>query len=72
MRVGSYTYVLSCQAPKSTASRGPEWAVLICCGKLPNTFDEGPKSLPQIDERGGRGRQVVKSRLPTLNDKVEK
>jgi hypothetical protein len=35
-------------------------------------FDQGPRSLPRVDERGGRRRQVVKSRLPVLNRRVEK
>jgi hypothetical protein len=46
--------------------------MLIHCRKPPGTFDWGPRSLPQVDERGGRGRQVMKSRLPMLNRKVEK
>jgi hypothetical protein len=29
-------------------------------------LDRGPGSLPRVNERGGRGRQVVKSHLPTL------
>jgi hypothetical protein len=42
--------------------------MLIYCGKPPppHTLDRGPRSLPQVDERGGRGRQVAKSRLPAL------
>jgi hypothetical protein len=40
--------------------------MLIYCGKPPHTLDQGPRSLPQVDERGGRGRQVAKSRLPAL------
>jgi hypothetical protein len=35
-------------------------------------FDQGPRSLPWVDERGGRRRQVVKSCLPVLNRRVEK
>jgi hypothetical protein len=70
--VGSYSYIPSCQAPKSTTSRGPEWVVLIRSGKPQGTFDQGFGSLPWVDERGGRGIQVVKSGLPTLNHKVEK
>jgi hypothetical protein len=40
--------------------------MLIHCGKPLGTFDRGPRSLPRVDERGGRGRQVVKSCLPVL------
>jgi hypothetical protein len=29
-------------------------------------FDRGPGSLPRVVEIGGRGRQMVKSRLPAL------
>jgi hypothetical protein len=29
-------------------------------------LDRGPGSLSRVDERGGRGRRVVKSRLPLL------
>jgi hypothetical protein len=29
-------------------------------------LDRGPGSIPWVDERGGRGRQVVKSHLPML------
>jgi hypothetical protein len=66
MNVGSYGYVPSCQAPKATASQGPEQAMLIRCGKPSGTHDWGPGSLPWVDKRVGRGRQVVKSRLPAL------
>jgi hypothetical protein len=38
----------------------------FCCGKPPSTFDQGPRSLPQVNERCERGRQVVKSHLPML------
>jgi hypothetical protein len=40
--------------------------MLIRCEKPLGTFDRGLGSLPQVDERGGRGRQVVKSCLPML------
>jgi hypothetical protein len=40
--------------------------MFICCAEPPGTFDRGPGSLPRVIERGGRGRQVVKSRLRTL------
>jgi hypothetical protein len=33
MRVDSCSYAPSCQAPKATASRGSERAMLIHCGK---------------------------------------
>jgi hypothetical protein len=36
--------------------------MLIQCGLPWGMLDRGP----QVDERGGRGRKVVKSRLPTL------
>jgi hypothetical protein len=29
-------------------------------------LDQGPGSLPWVDERGGRGRRMVKSYLPVL------
>jgi hypothetical protein len=66
MHMGSYCYVPSCQAYKTIASQGPEWAMFIHCVDPTNTFDRGPSSLPWVVERGGRGRQVVKSCLPTL------
>jgi hypothetical protein len=65
-RVGSYGYVPSCQVPKVAASQGPEWVMLIRCGKPSDMLDQAPRSLPRVDERGGRGKQVVKSCLPTL------
>jgi hypothetical protein len=40
--------------------------MLIRCREPPDTFDRGPESLPRVIERGQRGRQVVKSRLPAL------
>jgi hypothetical protein len=40
--------------------------MLIHCGKPSATLGGGPGSLPQVDERGGRGRQVMKSHLPAL------
>jgi hypothetical protein len=66
MHVGSYYYVPSCQKRKTDASQGPERVVLIRCEKPLGTFDRGPGSLPWFDKRGGRGKQVVKSRPPTL------
>jgi hypothetical protein len=39
---------------------------LSICGMPPNTHDRRPRSLPWVDERGERGRRVVKSRLPVL------
>jgi hypothetical protein len=36
-------------------------AMLIHCGKPLGMFDRGPGSLPWVDERGGKGRQVLKS-----------
>jgi hypothetical protein len=47
-------------------------SMFIHYGEPPGTFDRGPGSLPQVIERGGRGRQVVKSRLHALNHRVEK
>jgi hypothetical protein len=52
--MGSYGYVPSYQMPKATASRSPEWAMLIRCGKPPGTFDRELRSLPQVDVSGGR------------------
>jgi hypothetical protein len=66
MHMGSCSYILSCQASKAAASQGPERAMHIHCGKPPGTLDQGPRSLHRVDERGGRGRQVVKSYLPAL------
>jgi hypothetical protein len=40
--------------------------MLIHCEKPPGTLYWGPGSLPRVDERGMRGRQVAKSRLPML------
>jgi hypothetical protein len=71
-RVGSYSYILLCLEPKSTTSQGLEWTMFICCGKLPGLFDWGPGSVRQVNERGGRGRQVAKSCLPMLDRRVEK
>jgi hypothetical protein len=65
-RVGSYCYVPLCQAPKTIASRGLEQVMLIRCGEPSGTFDRGASSLPWVIEKGGRGRQVVKSRLLVL------
>jgi hypothetical protein len=70
--VGSCGYVPSYQAPKASTSCGLEWVMLICWVKPPGTLDRGPGSLHWVDDRGGRGRQVVKSRLPTLSHRVEK
>jgi hypothetical protein len=38
----------------------------IHCGEPPGTFDRWPGSLPWVSERGGRGRQMVKSHLLML------
>jgi hypothetical protein len=46
--------------------------MLIHSRKRPGTFDQRPESLPQLAERGGRGRQVGKSYQPALNRRVEK
>jgi hypothetical protein len=35
--------------------------MLIRCGKPLGMFDRGPGSLPWVDERDGKGRQVLKS-----------
>jgi hypothetical protein len=66
MRVGSYCYVPSWMAPKTAASRGPEGVMFICYGEPLGTFDQGSKPLPRVVERGGRGKQGVKFRLPAL------
>jgi hypothetical protein len=39
---------------------------LIRRRKPPGMLDRGPRSLPRVKERGGRGRQVEKSRLLAL------
>jgi hypothetical protein len=57
---GFLLYVLLCQAPKTAVSQGPERAMFICYGEPLGMFDRGPKSLPWVIERGGRGRHVVK------------
>jgi hypothetical protein len=66
MRVGSCGYVPLCQTPKAAASRAQERAILIRCGQPPGMLDQGPWSRPRVDESGGRGRQVAKSRLTVL------
>jgi hypothetical protein len=66
MCMSSYCYVPSCQVSESTASPGPEQAMLICYGDPQGMFDPGPGSLPRLIKRGGRTRQVVKSHLPEL------
>jgi hypothetical protein len=38
--------------------------MFILCGEPLGMFDRGLGSLPQVIERGRRGRQVVKSYLP--------
>jgi hypothetical protein len=70
--VGSYFYVPLCQALKTDGTQGLRWVVLIHSWKPLGTFDRRPGSLPHVTERGGRGRQVVKSCMPTINRKVEK
>jgi hypothetical protein len=40
--------------------------MLIYCGSPLGMLDRRPGSMPLVDERGGRGRQVVKYQLPTL------
>jgi hypothetical protein len=52
--------------PSIQGNRSPRPAMLIRYGKLPGVFDRGPGSLTRVNERGGMGRQVVKSRLPAL------
>jgi hypothetical protein len=66
MRAGSCGYIPSCQAPKAVASRGPGVGNAYMLREAPGTFDRESGSLPRVDKRGGRGRQVVNSRLPTL------
>jgi hypothetical protein len=34
--------------------------------EAPGMFDRGARSLPRVNERGGKGRQVVKYYLPAL------
>jgi hypothetical protein len=53
--------------PPETQSR----RYLSACGKLPGKLDQGPESLPRVDERGDKGRQVAKSCPPVLNGRVE-
>jgi hypothetical protein len=48
---------------------GAGGAYLLC--RAPGTLDWGPGSLPWVDKRGRKGRQVVKSYLPALNHRVE-
>jgi hypothetical protein len=67
MCVGSYCYVPSYQAPKTAASRGPEWVMFIRCGEPPGMFDRGARSLPRVVERAEKGRQVVKSHMPGIS-----
>jgi hypothetical protein len=40
--------------------------MLIHCGQPLGTLDRGLGSMPWVSERGGRGRQVVKSYLLVL------
>jgi hypothetical protein len=61
--MGSYCYILSCQAIKTNATRGPNRVMHIGSGEPPGMLDQRPGSLPRI-ARGDR--QVVKSCLPTL------
>jgi hypothetical protein len=64
--MGSYGYVPSCHVPKDTTSRGPEWAMLICCGHPPGMLDRGARvNVPGQRERR-EGKQVVKSHLLAL------
>jgi hypothetical protein len=41
-------------------------AMLFRCRESLGTLDRGPESVPRVDERGRRGRQVVKFCLPML------
>jgi hypothetical protein len=66
MHVAPYCYVPLCQGPEAATSQGPEWAMLIRCRKPPDTLDRGLGSLPRVNERGERGKQMVKSHLLTL------
>jgi hypothetical protein len=66
MHMRSCGYAPLCQAPKTVASQGPERVTLIHYRKPPSTLDRGPRFLPWVHERVGRGRQVVKSRPLTL------
>jgi hypothetical protein len=45
--------------------------VLIHCGKPPSMLVRVPGSLPLVNERSGKGRQVAKSCLPALNCRLE-
>jgi hypothetical protein len=61
MHVGFCGYIPLCQAPKVAASRDLEQAMLIRCGLPPGMIDQRPGSRPWVNERGRRGRHVVKS-----------
>jgi hypothetical protein len=41
-------------------------AMLICCRQSLGMLDWGPGFVPQVNERGGRGKQVAKLCLPVL------
>jgi hypothetical protein len=56
MHVGSYCYVLSCQALKTAISQGPERVMFIRYVEPPGMFDRGPRFLPRVVNRGGRGK----------------
>jgi hypothetical protein len=51
---------------RSLLPETPGLALLIRCRKPPVTFDQGIGSLPRVNKRGGRGRQVMKFHLPIL------
>jgi hypothetical protein len=53
MRVGSYCYILLCQALKATASQGPVQAMFIRCGEPPGTFDWGLSLCPESSREVG-------------------
>jgi hypothetical protein len=59
--MGSYGYVPLCQAPTAAASQGPEAGHAYLQQEAMGMLDQGPGSLSWVDERGGNGRQVVKS-----------
>jgi hypothetical protein len=56
---------------RSTLLKTQSGRCLSAHGKPPGTLDQGLGSLPWVNESGGKGRQVVKSRPPALNRRVE-
>jgi hypothetical protein len=66
MHVGSYDYIPSCQMPKATASRGLGAGNAYLLREALGHAWPGAQVFAQVNERGGRGRQVAKSCLPTI------